>query len=147
MIDRSSAVPAPPELIRENLDSFAPVLREGRFKHQDYLSAVTYVSHKSMGLSNRDAYAETFPERYAALQDRGHSAKTISAHVAMYNGNRLVRLVHDRHRFRLWVLHHEAVQEAIGMLVEIMRTAKSDRVRVRAADSLLSYLCPPTAAA
>lgn len=137
------AEPAPAELIEENIASFAPVLQEGRFKYADYISAVTYVSHKSMGLSNQDSYALTFPSRRGALQDRGCSAKTISAHVAMYNKNRLVTLIEERHRIRVWVLNHHTVDMAIETLIDLMHNAKSDTVRTRAANSVLAHLRPP----
>jgi hypothetical protein len=127
----------------EFTDRFAPMLQEGRFKYADYISAVTYVSHKSKGLSNQESYALTFPARYGTLQDRGCSTKTISAHVAMYNRNRLVTLVEERHRIRVWILNHDSIHMAIKTLIDLMHSAKSDAVRTRAANFVLAHLRPP----
>ena len=44
------------EQVRENFISYSKVLQDGKFKTEDYLHAVTYVSFKLMGLSNQDDY-------------------------------------------------------------------------------------------
>jgi hypothetical protein len=40
------------EQVRENFISYSRVLHEGKFKTEDYLHAVAYVSFKLMGMSN-----------------------------------------------------------------------------------------------
>jgi len=39
------------------------VSQQGKWKAEDYLNAVVFVSHKLTGLSNAEAYKRTFPER------------------------------------------------------------------------------------
>ena len=59
--------------IRENLLSYVGVMNDGRFKIENYISAVKYVSHKLHGASNLNSYVMTFPDSYQKLLDRGTS--------------------------------------------------------------------------
>ena len=42
-----------------------------------------------------------------------------------------------------WILNQDAYQEAINKNVQLMRTAKSEKVQAMAADSLLKHLAKP----
>lgn len=142
-VSRLSGDPETVQQIRENFLTYSVVLRDGRFKPEDYLNAVTYVSYKLMGYTNQESYERTFPQRYQALVARGASTKDISSHVAMYNKNKLVNLVLERSMVPVWVLHQDAVQRAIATLLDLMENAKSEMVRTQAANSLLTHLRPP----
>lgn len=131
------------ELICENFVSYSIVLREGRFKPDDYLNAVSYVSFKLMGYNNQEAYALAFPHRYQALISRGATSKEISSHVAMYNKNKLVNLLHERSMIPIWVLHQDVLERAIKTQLDLMENAKSEMVRMQAANSILMHLRPP----
>ena len=63
--------PETARVIRENFISYTKVLGEGRFKTEDYLNAVKYVSFKLMGYTNQESYYRAFPRRYATLKARG----------------------------------------------------------------------------
>lgn len=91
------------EAIKDNFLSYTQVLSEGKFKTEDYLSAVMYVSFKLMGMTNQDAYARTFPARYRTLLNNGTSAKDISSYVSMYNKGRLVNLILEKSLIPTWV--------------------------------------------
>src|SRR4051812_25397190 len=91
------------ELIKENFISYTKVLAEGKFKTEDYLSAVAYVSYKLMGYNNQDAYAKTFPVRWQRHALLGTSSKDISAYVAAYNKNKLVNLILEQSLIPSWV--------------------------------------------
>ncbi len=142
-INNIAADPILAESIRNNFVSFTNVMKDGRFKIEDYLNAVTYVSYKLMGYSNQDAYQRTFPARYQALVNRGALPKDISAYVAAYNKNKLVNLVYEQTAVPTWVLNQHLYQEAIGVQAELMRTAVSEKVRTEAANSLLTHLKKP----
>lgn len=129
--------------IRENFVSYAKVLGEGKYKLQDYLNAVQYVTYKHMGYSNQDAYAKTFPQRWAALALKGASKQEISAHVAMYNKGQLVNKVLQQSLISPWILNQDIYQKAINTQYELMTTAVSEKVRTEAANSLLTHLKPP----
>jgi hypothetical protein len=132
------------ETIRNNFLSYSMVMREGRFKLEDYLHAVTYVSYKIMGNSNQDAYALTFPARYAALMAKGTSSKDIAAYVSAYNKNKLVNLIYEQTLVPTWVLNQHVYQAAINTQFEIMKDEDvSPKVRVEAANSILTHLKKP----
>lgn len=142
-INAASNDPEAAESIRENFISYANVLTEGRFKVEDYLNAVSYVSFKLMGFTNQDAYARAFPQRYQNLVAAGKNDKEISAYVASYNGNKLVNLILEQSIIPSWLLNQDVYQEAIKTQFDMMRNAKSEKVRVEAANSILTHLKRP----
>lgn len=131
------------ETFRDNFLSYTNVLTEGRFKILDYVNAVKYVSHKLMGNSNIEAYTKTFPERYQRLIDNGTSDKDIHSHVTAYNKNKLVNLILEQSIIPSWILNQDLYQKALNAQALLMTTAKSEKVRSDAADSLLKHLKMP----
>lgn len=142
-INNAVSDPIVAEQVRNNFISYSKVLADGKFKTDDYLNAVMYVSYKLMGHSNQDAYFKTFPQRHATLIAAGRTAKDISAYVAMYNKGKLVNLVYECSVIPSWVLNQDAYQKAINTQVELMETSQSDMVRTQAANSLLTHLSKP----
>lgn len=143
LVNNVAQDPETAKMIRENFVSYTGVLKEGRFKTEDYVHAVAYVSFKLMGYTNREAYQRTFPARYRALVAKGTSSKDISAYVAAYNKNKLVNLILEQTLVPMWVLNQDAYQKAINTQVELMETARSEKVRSDAANSLLTHLKRP----
>jgi hypothetical protein len=143
LINNAVADPIVAEQVRENFLSYTKVLQEGKFKTEDYLNAVIYVSHKLMGMSNQDAYATTFPQRYQALVAAGRPTKDIAAYVSAYNKGKLVNLILEQTLVPSWVLNQDAYQKAINTQVELMTTAASELVRTQAANSILTHLAKP----
>lgn len=146
-INTLSQDPIAAQAIRDNFISYAHILKEGKFKTEDYVNAVAYVSYKLMGMSNVDAYAKTFPQRYSALQARGASPKDISAYVAAYNKGVLVNLILEQTLVPIWVLNQDVYQKAINVQATLMQTATSEMVRTTAANSILTHLAKPKEAA
>jgi hypothetical protein len=142
-INQIQSDPLIAEQIRENFISYTHVLKDGRFKTEEYLNAVTYVSFKVMGLTNREAYEKTFPERMAGMILTGRSSKEIAAYVAAYNKGKLVNLVYEQTMIPVWVLNQDAVQKAINTQLDIMANSQSDKARVDAANSILTHLKKP----
>jgi hypothetical protein len=147
MVDQLNSLSKDPEearYIRENFVTFAQVLQEGRFKLGDYVRAVMYVSHKVMGKSNLDAYKATFPERYKQMVADGRQPKDIASYVAAYNKGKLVNLVYERAAIPTWVLNQDMFQSALNVNYNIMNDdTVSDKVRVEAANSILTHLKRP----
>lgn len=131
------------EQIRENFISYTKVLQEGKFKTEDYLNAVAYVSYKLMGHTNQDAYFKTFPQRHQALVANGVSAKDIAAYVSAYNRGKLVNLILEQSLVPTWVLNQDLYQKAINTQADLMINAQSEMVRTTAANSLLTHLAKP----
>lgn len=131
------------EQVRNNFISYTSVLKEGKFKTEDYLHAVTYVSFKLMGLTNQDAYFRTFPNRHAALVAKGTSSKDIAAYVSAYNRGKLVNLILEQTLVPTWVLNQDLYQRAINTQADLMINAQSEMVRTTAANSILTHLSKP----
>lgn len=142
-INQASTDPEVAEAIRDNFISYTSVLAEGRFKIEDYLNAVKYVSFKLMNYSNQDAYKRAFPLRYQNMVAAGRDAQEISAYVANYNKNKLVNLILEQSLIPTWVLNQDIYQEAINTQFLLMKTAKSEKVQTEAANSLLTHLKKP----
>ena len=142
-INNCVADPIMAEAIKDNFLSYTQVLSEGKFKTEDYLSAVMYVSFKLMGMTNQDAYSRTFPARYRTLLNNGTSAKDISSYVSMYNKGRLVNLILEKSLIPTWVLNQHIYQKAINVQADLMANANSEMVRMQAANSILTHLVKP----
>jgi len=147
MVDQLNNLSKDPEearYIRDNFISFSQVLSEGRFKLGDYVRAVMYVSHKVMGKSNLEAYKATFPDRHQQMVADGRQPKDIASYVAAYNKGKLVNLVYERAMIPTWVLNQDMFQSALNTQYEIMNDVSvSDKVRVEAANSILTHLKKP----
>lgn len=135
--------PVMAEHVRDNFISYTKVLADGRFKTEDYLHAVTYVSFKLMGMTNQDAYFRTFPQRHSALVAKGTSQKDISAYVSAFNKGKLVNLIMEQTLVPTWVLNQDVYQKAINVQAELMVSANSEMVRMQAANSILTNLAKP----
>jgi len=143
-LNNLSRDPEEARYIRDNFISFSQVLQEGRFKLGDYVRAVMYVSYKVMGKSNLDAYKTTFPERHRQMVADGRAPKDIASYVAAYNKGKLVNLVYERAIIPTWVLNQDMFQSALNVNYEIMNDVSvSDKVRVEAANSILTHLKKP----
>lgn len=140
-----SADPIIADSIRDNFIGYSAVLREGKFKTEDYIHAVAYVSYKLMGYNNKDAYARAFPQRYATLLSKGTSDKDISAYVSAYHRGKLVNLIMEQSLVPTWVLNQDLFQKALNVQADLMLNANSEKVRTDAANSLLTHLKKPEA--
>lgn len=146
LVDKVNAIVSDPvvaEAVRENFITYTSVLGEGKYKAEDYLNAVVYVSYRLMNHSSKDAYCMTFPQRHADLVARGASSKDIAAYVAMYNKNKLVNAIMEQTLIPSWVLNAPLYQEALNVQADLMHNAQSEKVRSDAANSILTHLTKP----
>lgn len=145
-VDQINNIVSDPEMaqqIRDNFISYTRVLQDGKFKTEDYLHAVTYVSYKLMGMSNQDAYFRTFPQRHARMVAANMPAKDIAANISGYNRGKLVNLILEQSLVPSWVLNQDIYQKAINTQADLMANAQSELVRTQAANSLLTHLAKP----
>lgn len=150
LVDQLNNIHTDPDIaaaMRENFLSYTKVLGEGRFKIEDYINAVKFVSFKLMSMSNKDAYIRTFPQRYQDLMAAGADEKILSSYVSMYAKGKLVNLILEQSMVPTWVLNQDIHQRAINQLAELMVNAKSEMVQATAANSILLHLKKPDAAA
>lgn len=142
-VNKTLSDPEMYEQYRDNLLSYGRVMADGRFKVQEYVNAVKYVSHKLMGKTNIEAYSLTFPEKIDRFTQQGVAAKDIASYVTAYNKSKLVNLIFEQTLVPTWVLNQDLRQKAINVQAELMLTAKSEKVRSDAAHSLITQLAPP----
>lgn len=132
------------EAIADNLLGYTNVISQGKFKLESYLYAVKYVTYKSMGDSNIQAYRKTFPQRVQDLIDKGVPDKDINSMVSAYNKSKLVTLLFESMMIPTYILNQDAFQEAINVQRKLMLdpTVKP-LVRCQAAKALMDTLKPP----
>ena len=148
MVDTLNGISKDPliaQSIRDNVIGYSAIMKEGKFKAEDYVHAVAYVGFKLMGDTNQDAYAKTFPQRYAGLVAAGRSSKDIAAYVAAYHKGKLVNLLMEQSLVPSWIINQDLYQKAINVQAELMLNATSEKVRTEAANSLLTHLKKPEA--
>ena len=143
MLNNIAADPLVAEQVRNNFISYTSVLKDGKFKTEDYVTAVTYVSYKLMGYTNQDAYFKTFPQRHASLLAKGATSKDISAYVSAYHRGKLVNLIMEQSLVPTWVLNQDLYQRALNTQADLMVNSGSDMVRQQAANSILLHLTKP----
>ena len=131
------------EAYRDNLLSYTKVMSDGRFKVAEYINAVKYVSHKLMGCTNIEAYSKTFPDKIARFTAQGVAPKDIASYVTAYNKSKLVNLIMAQTLIPSYVLNQDLYQKALNVQAELMVSAKSEKVRSDAANSLLTHLKIP----
>lgn len=147
LIDQVNLTLSEPEMYeayRDNLLSYTKVMADGRFKVQEYVNAVKYVSHKLMGCTNIDAYSKTFPDKLIRFANQGVVAKDIASYVTAYNKSKLVNLIYEQTLIPSYVLNQDLYQKALNVQAALMvDTDVSPKVRTDAANSLLTHLKMP----
>lgn len=146
IVNQLNAVADNPEVgeeIRNNFLSYTKVLQEGRFKTEDYLYAVRFVTYRLMGYTNKDSYMRAFPDRYAKLVADGRDSKEISAYVSMYAKGKLVNLIMEQSLVPSWVFNQHLHQKALNVLAREMNGAESSIARVNAANALATHTAKP----
>lgn len=133
-------------VFRDNVLSYASVLKGGRFSLAAYVNAVKFVSFKLLGDTSSVAYGKVFPDRYQALIQRGASSSAIASFADNYSKNALVVKIIEQTMVPTHILNAGIYQEAINTQAELMRSAKSEMVRQKAAESLLNNLKAPETA-
>lgn len=131
------------ETYRENLLSYAHIMREGKYKVSQYIDAIKYVSLKVMGKTNIEAYSITFPDKIVDWRNRGTTDKDVSAYVASYNKGKLISRLLEETAIPIWILNQSTQQKAINILLDLAVNANSEKVRSDSASSLLTHLKPP----
>jgi len=146
LVNSALSDPEAMEIFTENLLSYTSVLQMGKFKLSNYINAVRYVGFKVMGLTNKDAYIRTFPEKYEDFLKRGISEKDIASYITAYNKSKLVNLIFAQTQIPTYVLNAPLYQRALNVQAHLMMNSKSDMVKFNAANSILTHLKPPEAA-
>ena len=129
------------EEFKDNFITYLNVLSKGKYKMEDYISAVKYVSFKLLGYNNINAYAATFPERYERLVKEGQQ---IDAFVSMYNKNKLVIHIYEQTIVPSYILNAPLHQEALNTLTGMIRDEDvRGMTKVKACEAILQHTKQP----
>ena len=148
LVDTLNDVTLDPEIrmqFKENFLGYTKVLEDPTTTLPGYLSAVKYISYTLMGCSNQESWIKTFPDRYQRLIDNEADASYIRSIISAYNRGKVVNLVRNQSMIPTYILNQDVYQKAINIQAELMVTAKSEKVRSDAANSLLTHLKVPEA--
>ena len=130
------------EQFKENFVTYLNVLSKGKYKMDDYISAVKYVSYKLLGYSNIKAYAATFPDRYQRLKDEGQ--QQIEAFVSMYARGKLVNQIFEQTMVPTYVLNAPLHQEALNELAMMIKDPDvRGMTKVKACEAILQHTKQP----
>jgi hypothetical protein len=139
------------EHYRQNFVSMSSVMKSGSYSMKDYISAVKFVAHKLLENSDIDAYHLTFPERYQRLMDKWTEtgmeedevrAQKISPFVTAYKKGELVQKLSEQALMPSKILNAPFFQDPLNVQATLMYTARSEMVRMSAANSVLTYTAP-----
>ena len=133
-------------VFRDNILSYSSVLSTGKYSLAAYVNAVKFVSFKMLGDKSSTAYSKVFPDRYQSLIDRGTSPSQIASYADNYGNNALIVKITEQTLVPTHILNAGIYQEAINTQAELMRYAKSEMVRQKAAESLITNLKAPETA-
>lgn len=133
-------------VFRDNTLSYASVLASGRYSLSGYVNAVKFVSYKMMGDKASTAYSKVFPDRYQNLVDSGSSGSTIASFADNYGKTALVIKIIEQTIIPTHIINHGTYQLAINVQAELMMNAKSEMVRQKASECLITNLVAPAAA-
>jgi hypothetical protein len=129
------------EHFKDNFITYLNVLSTGKYKMEDYISAVKYVSLKLLGYTNIKAYATVFPDRYARLKREGQQ---VDAFVAAYNKTKLVMKIYEQTIVPTYVLNAPLHQEILDTLAKMIRDdSVKGMAKVKACEAILNYTKAP----
>ncbi|MCP4487719.1 MAG: hypothetical protein GY820_10445 [Gammaproteobacteria bacterium] len=132
------------EFLTSYLDHLQILSDNPKNNHRQYLVAIKFYSLVEAGNSLTDAYIKVFPERYEARRkNHDEPDKTIMrGEASRFNASKLVNEIRDVAAMPVKLIHRHLLHEAILENAVIMRTAKSEMVRQKAADTLIRELKP-----
>ena len=133
-------------VFRDNALTYSSVLSAGKYSLTAYVNAVKFVSLRLIGDKASTAYSKVFPDRYQNLVNKGASGSYIASFADNYSKNALITKIMEQTMVPTHILNAGVYQEAINVQAELMHTAKSELVRQKAAESLISNLTAPAAA-
>jgi len=127
----------------EQMITYANVLENGRWSLDKYVNAVKYVSLKNMGFTNHDAYSIVFKDKVNQWLLEGVSIADQHKYISAYNKGDLIVAITERTLIPVHVMNQDKVQMAVNELSNLVMTAKSEMVRMKAAEALIRELKLP----
>lgn len=131
------------ETIHNVFRGYIGLLSEFDFRLNDFVDACIFTGYKFHGFTNVDAFIRTFPRKYQKYMAHGADMRHIAVVASGYARRGVVSKVIEQAMSKMWVLNLDVYQEAINTQAELMRNAKSEKVRCDAANSILTHLAKP----
>jgi len=117
------------------------VLKENpKRNHQNYLEAVKFFSLVEAGNSLTDAYIKVFPKRFNA-RGRGDK-KAMRGEASRFNNTQMVNEIRKIAGIPVQLIHRHLLHKAILKTAKLMKSAKSELVQQKAAETLIRELKP-----
>lgn len=145
-IEEATKVEGVGEAMLENFLTYASVLQTGNYSMHNYINAIRFITHKLSGVSNLRAYTLAYKDKYASLRAKYSSLtieefhSKISPYVHAVAKGKLVSTILSQVQIPMRILNLGLLQEALNVEAELMRNAKSETVREKAANTLINYL-------
>ena len=137
-----------PEFLESYLDMLNVLAEAPRNNHTQYLNAVKFYSLVEAGNTLTDAYVKVFPERFEK-RTQGNRGKTpdevkalLRGEASRYNGSKLLAELRRVSTIPVQLIHRHLLHDAILQTATLMKEAKSEMVRQKAADTLIRELKP-----
>lgn len=146
LVKRLNQVSQDPDIaneIRNNFIGFNNVMKDGKFKFEDYLNACAYSTFKMMGYTNQQAWGLTFPDKLAKMRAENRDENYISAFVASFSKGKLVNIILEQAMIPSFVLNQDLYQKALNICAGLMVSANSEKVQVEAAKAILEATRAP----
>lgn len=131
------------ETIENIFKGYVGLLSEFNYGIEEYINASIFVGYKFHGFTNLDAFKRTFPKKYNDYILNGADSKQIATIASGYSKRGVVSKLIEQSMSKMWVLNMDNYQKAIDVQVELMTSAKSEKVRCDAANSVLTHLGKP----
>ena len=133
-------------VFRDNTLTYASVLKTGKHSLSAYVNAVKFVSLRLMGDKASTAYGKVFPDRLQSLIGKNATASEIASFADNYGKTGLITKIWEQSMVPTHILNAGIYQDAINVQADLMITAKSEMVRQKAAESLITNLGAPVTA-
>jgi|TARA_R110000851_G_scaffold316013_2_gene478874 hypothetical protein len=139
-----------PEYGEEFLDSYLThlnVLKDHvKANHPQYVNAIKFFTLVEAGNNLSDAYIKVFPGRYEErnrkLPASERGKEHITSEASRYNKSVMVNEIRRVSCIPVQLIHRHLLHEAILETAHLMKFAKSDMVRQKAAATLIAELKP-----
>jgi len=132
------------EVYKDNLLRFGDVLEDyGNQGVKGYADAVLFVSFRLLGKPVYEAWQKTFPDRAKRVEREGYTEEDARNWAKAYARGQMVSKIMERSMIPVYIVNADIHQEAINVQAELMRYAKSEQVRQKAAECLITNLKPP----
>lgn len=131
------------EFIESYMDHLVLMKNNVKNNHQQYLSAVKFFTLVQGGNTLKNAYILTFPDRWEQRQKNASDPDfIITTEASRFNKSKLVNDIREMSAIPIQLIYRHLLHEAVVETANIMRTARSEGVRQKAADTLIRELKP-----